>query len=715
MMEKKIRRKLRILLAAITLATAVIFFFLIQYNAHVTEETASQMGSIYMLEMMYQTQDHFKSILQMKQQEALHVAQHSMTGSADDPREVLRENAETFGFDYLAFYDDSGNYETVMGESAWYRNFSSFMEKVKAGEEVSTTGYLTRSSEKYLVFGVPAEYEMESGAMCSVLLLGFNVEKLYDYIHIEELEQFGYNTRLDIILTNGSYILKQADITTTSYFEHILQYGSFMGMETEKGITQIEKAMAGGKGFSHTVTLGDITKHIYGAPVNNPEDWYFVLSMPQGATDALLTRQNNVKLIGFGVAGISIFLLSLLVFLIYSGMSYKQIRETEAAKNEAIIANKAKSTFLSNMSHDIRTPMNAVFGFASIAEENMKQGNTAAALDAISKMKRSTDYLRSLIGDVLDMSKIESGTLSLMPETVSFTRMAEMVDTISRVRAEMKHQTYLFTIRDVLHDEIACDRTRLHQILLNLIGNAVKFTPDGGEIRFEAWQEPSDKGEEFIRVCFLIRDNGIGISPDFISTIFESFSREESRVRKIEGTGLGLAISKKLVDMMGGSIRVESEEGRGSSFHLTVDLPKVFGAEIRRDEAAPTHAEAIRIIMAEDNDFNYEIAQVLLEGCGFKVSRAENGREAVSLYCASPESYDLILMDLRMPVLDGYQAAEQIRAFEWETGSSRPIPIYALSADVFEEDITRCAKVGMNGHISKPIDMNELLRKIKGV
>ncbi len=717
MMAKKMRGKLLILLLTITLATASIFILLIYYNRQITEETASEMGSMYMSEMMYQTQDHFRSIIQLKNQEAVHIAKHSVTNHVSEERDILIENAKMFDFDYMAFYDDKGNYETIMGESAWYRNLSEFIVSVKAGEVVSTTGYLTKSGEKYLVFGIPAEFEMTDGSFSSVLLLGFHVGKLYDYIHIENLEnleKLGYDTRLDIILTNGSYVLKQGNINTTSYFEHILQYGSFIGTETKQGVSEIEKAMAGGKSFSHTVTMNGLTKHIYGAPIHNPANWYFVLSMPQGAIDTLLSEQNTVKLWGFGIAGIGIFLLFLIVFLFYLRMSRKQIKETEEARNEAEIANNAKSSFLSNMSHDIRTPMNAIAGFAVIAEDSIRQGKEVEALDAIAKMKRSTDYLRSLIGDVLDMSKIESGKLSLIPDNISLMQTIDMIDTIAKVRTEMKHQTYTLSVHDILHDSIECDQTRLSQILINLIGNAVKFTDDGGEVRFEVWQEPSDKGDGYIRTSFLVQDNGIGMSQNFIGSIFESFSREESRVRKIEGTGLGLTISKELIDMMGGTITVESKEGEGSSFCLVLDFPR--GQEIfmeNDDTVLPKGMEIIRTIMAEDNDFNYEIAQVLLDSYGFHVCRAENGEEAVNMYCSAPSDFDLILMDLRMPVLDGCQAAERIRAFEAESEKPLHIPIFALSADVFEEDIKRCMEAGMEGHISKPIDMQELLRKIR--
>ncbi len=713
MVVKAIKRRLFILLLVITAATAVIFSFLIRHNNKVTTTTAAELGSMYMSEMMYQTQDHFKSLIALKTQEAVHVTQHPLANDLSDPREILIENALQFGFDYLAFYDDVGNYETIMGESAWYRNLSGFIEQVKAGETVTTTGYLTSSGEKYLVFGVPAQYEMKGGSLGSVLLLGFSVDKLHNYIHIEGLEQFGHDTRLDIILTNGAFVLNEGTGENTSYFDRISQYGSFVGTSTENGVALIEKAMAAGNEFTHTVTLNGSTKHIYGAPAGSPGDWYFVLSMPKGTTDALLAEQNTVNLWAFCVAGFCMFLLFLAVFLFYLRMSLRQIAETEKAKNDAEIANRAKSSFLSNMSHDIRTPMNAIAGFTVIAEDSIRQGRENDALTAISKARRSSEYLRSLIGDVLDMSKIESGMLSLMPEVISLTQTVDMVDTIAKIRTEMKLQKYTLAVHDILHDTVECDQTRLNQILINLIGNAVKFTNEGGDIRFEVWQEPSAKGSEHIRTCFLVQDSGIGISPDYIGSIFDSFSREESRVRKIEGTGLGLAISKKLADMMGGNIAVESEEGAGSRFCLTVDLPKSAEPVYTKSESAPDAAGNLRIILAEDNDFNYDIAHLLLENHGFTVQRAQNGEEAIALYCGAPEEWDLILMDLRMPIINGYQAAEQIREYESGQPGDIHIPIFALSADVFEQDIQKCMEVGMDGHISKPIDMTELLGKIR--
>ncbi len=712
-MMATMRKRLFLWLIFVILAITWIFGTLIHFNGRITKETASEISAMYMSEMMYQLRDHFSSIIRFKTREANYIVEHVVLEQLEDPREYLIESAQRFSFDYLAFYDSAGNHETIMGKSAWYRNLAGFMQQVQAGEIVATTGYLTSGTEKYLVFGVPIQCEMACGTTAEVLLLGFNVEKLYDHIHIDKAEGIGYETKLDIVLTNGSYVIHQQAENDASYFEHIRQYGSFVGAETAEGIAQIEKAMAGDKSFSHTVTLNGVTKHIYGAPAVNPGDWYFVLSMPQGVVDNLIGRQDTVRLRVFGAAGLCIAGLFLMVFLFYMYMSKKQMKETERARNEAVIANNAKSSFLSNMSHDIRTPMNAIAGFAVMAEDSIKQGKQEDALAAISKLKRSSEYLRNLIGDVLDMSKIESGMLTLMPEAVSLYEMVETVDTIAKVRTEMKDQQYELRVHDVLHDAILCDRTRLEQVLINLIGNAVKFTNDNGRVIFEVWQEASDRGADFVRTSFTVEDTGIGMSERFMSTLFQSFTREESRVRKIEGTGLGLAISKRLVDMMEGRIDVVSREGAGSRFCVTVDLPRAGERFSAAGHAvAGIEPDSVRILMAEDNDFNHEVARALLEGHGFAVSRAEDGGEAVEMYCASPETWDLILMDLRMPVMDGYEATRKIRAFEAGQGSDMHIPIFALSADVFEEDIKQCISAGMEGHVSKPIDMSELMRKV---
>ncbi len=686
---------------------------LIEYNNRVSAKTASMLGSMYMSEMMFQMQDHFASIIELKELEAVHIAEHAAE-HPEDFRQVLIRNAEMFAYEYVALYDDEGSYETIHGETAWYRNLTEFIHNIKAGEIVATTGYLTGSGGKYLVLGVPAVYEMANGKESSVLLIGFNVEKLYDYIHIEEMQQMGSQAQVDIILTNGAFVLNHGKGDNTSFFDRVAQYGSFVGVDLETGVEQIETAMASKKSFNQTVTLNGVTQHIYGAPAGEPGDWYFVISMAQGQIDALLNAQNIVKIRAFVIVGLLLFLLFLTLFMVYYRLSSKQMKEIEEARMEAEVANRAKSTFLSNMSHDIRTPMNAIVGFASIVEDNIATGKEELALEALAKMKHSSDYLRSLLGDVLDMSKIESGTLSLVPEPMSLTDAVEVVNTIITVRAGLKNQNYTLDIHNIMHDSIQCDMTRLNQVLINILGNAVKFTPENGNITFEVWQQEPEKKENNIRTFFVVEDDGIGMSREFAATMFESFSREENKVRKIEGTGLGLAISKSLVEMMDGTIEVDSREGEGTRFTVILDFPKA--KEVERDSIAKLDAVVTtkqRILLAEDNDFNYDIAEAILQNHGFIPSRAENGQAAVDMYCSNPKAWDLILMDLRMPILNGYEATEKIRAFEEAQSTYIHVPILALSADVFAEDIRHCIEVGMEGHISKPIDIQELLRSIK--
>ncbi len=716
MMKNVIRKKLVLWISIIAFLAVIAFVIMVEHNRRISEETTAELGAMYVAEMMYQIQDHFESILSLKSQEVSHIIEHIAEHQDLDYREVLIESANQMNFTYLALCDDEGNYDNLVGEAAWYRNLVGFLEEVKTGESLATTGYLTGTGGKYLVFGILAQYEMEHGRTSAVLLAGFNVEQLYQYIHVKTRDHLGSDANVDIILTNGSYVLHGDEEDVTSFFDKITQYGSFVGMDTAEGIEQIEKAMAGGEKFSQTVTMQGENQYVYGAPAGGPDDWYFVISMPGGFSDVVLEAHYQATLKAFGRVGLFIFVLFAAVFVIYLRMSMQQLAETEAARAEAEIANRAKSTFLSNMSHDIRTPMNAIVGFASIITESLAEDNKEKALEALSKMKRSSDYLHSLVGDVLDMSKIESGMLTLLPETMSVQDNVEMVVTIGRGRSEMKNQKFSVSVHDIIHDTVDCDATRLNQVLLNIIGNAVKFTPEAGTIGLEVWQEESVKGDGYVRTCYVISDNGIGMSPEFLDKMFDSFAREESRVRKIEGTGLGLAISKSLVNMMGGTIFAESTEGEGSKFHVCIDFrkaePKVYAEQGVKELGALSE---IKILLAEDNDFNYDIAQAMLENNGFVVERAENGQETVDKYCKNPKGWDLILMDLRMPIMDGYKAAETIRAFEREQESGLHIPIFALSADVFAEDIARCKEVGMEGHISKPIDVQELLLTIKGI
>ncbi len=592
---------------------------------------------------------------------------------------------------------------------------------------------------------------------------------------------------------------------------------------------------------------------------------------PQGIRSLIAKRlMIGDKVIGFfGVdnprlemmADISVFLDTLSNFLAAliqnrnifrrQQMSYvAELEEKNTALNEALRkareANAAKSRFLSNMSHDIRTPMNAIIGMASIASDHIDDKRRVQ--DCLRKILLSGRHLIGLINDVLDMAKIESGKMTLNMGEISLRETMDAVCDITRVQVREKAQHFDIFIRNIISENVVCDGVRLNQVLLNLLSNAIKFTPEDGSVQVRLWQEESPKGADYVRTHFSVADTGMGMSPEFLGTIFEAFTREDAmRIRKTQGTGLGMAITKRIVDSMDGTIEVESELDKGSSFHVALDLRRagesgqemklppwnilvvddnedvcltaaeslrelgarpwycrdgetalrmVADAEKRGEsffaviidyrmpglggvetvkrirnllgehvpiemisaydlEEFREEAEAIgvsgfiskplfksslyhelsryapeasagqdpqreledmdlngmRILLAEDNDINAEIAMMILEEFEAEADRAGDGRIALELFEQSaPKTYDAILMDLRMPHMDGLEASRAIRALP--RGDAKVIPIIAMTADAFSEDAQKCLEAGMDAHLSKPIDVDMLKRTL---
>ncbi len=389
------------------------------------------------------------------------------------------------------------------------------------------------------------------------------------------------------------------------------------------------------------------------------------------------------------------------------------------ALSEAECASRAKTQFFSNMSHDIRTPMNAIVGFTSLALSHLD--DTEKIEGYLRKISTSSEHLLSLINDVLDMSRIESGRMAIEKKPLDLSELLDSIATIIQPVAEAKSLRFLIDTAGMADVRVVSDRLRLTQILLNLLSNGVKFTEVGGELRLRVHQEAAAP-EGCARYHFVVADSGIGISEEFQKHIFESFSREQTaQVDGIQGTGLGLAITKKIVDMMGGTIRLESEEGRGSefdvclTFRLAASPAKVGGeaAGAGRDRAA-FDPKGKTILLVEDNELNQEIAVAILEEAGFRVEVASDGLEAVGkMEAADAGRYDAILMDVRMPVMDGYEATRRIRAMEAPARSG--IPIIAMTANAFEEDRRAAIAAGMNGHLSKPIDVELLMETLSEV
>lgn len=379
----------------------------------------------------------------------------------------------------------------------------------------------------------------------------------------------------------------------------------------------------------------------------------------------------------------------------------------EQALAAAEQANRAKSEFLSNMSHDIRTPMNAVLGMTEIALDNMD--SRAEVESCLKKISISGKHLLDLINNVLDMSRIEAGRMSVNRELVSLSQLAEDIVATMQMQAEAKKQSLTVHTEQLACAAVYSDSLRLRQVLLNILGNAVKYTPEGGAVDFTIKESPSAKGDGYVHLAFVVQDNGIGMTDEYVHHIFECFSREDSlRVQKTEGSGLGMAITKYIVDAMGGEISIKSEPNVGTEFTVLLDVERAEQEQGESQEAdAAQPQRGLRVLLAEDNALNREIAVALLSKQGVTVETAENGQLCVEKFSAAPHGYyDAVLMDVRMPVMNGYEATKAIRAL---ARADAALPIIAMTADAFAEDVERCLAAGMNAHLSKPMDIHKLM------
>jgi signal transduction histidine kinase/CheY-like chemotaxis protein len=391
-----------------------------------------------------------------------------------------------------------------------------------------------------------------------------------------------------------------------------------------------------------------------------------------------------------------------------------ELAESQKALSDALVAaehaNRAKTAFLNNMSHDIRTPMNAIVGFTALAASHID--NREQVQDYLDKISVSSQHLLSLINDVLDMSRIESGKVSIEESDVHLPDVIHDLRTITQSDIASKQLELLIDTQDVVHEDIVTDKLRLNQILLNILSNAIKFTPDGGTISFRVAEKPSPV-DGLANFEFRVKDNGIGMSEEFRKTIFEPFTRERtSTVSGIQGTGLGMAITKNIVDMMGGNITVNSAAGEGTEF--VVELPCKISSVSEKAETLPEQQDFTgkRVLLAEDNEMNQMIAEAILTNVGLSVEIACDGTEAVEKMKTAPAGYyDIILMDIQMPKMDGYEATKQIRALEDKKKAS--IPIVAVTANAFEEDRQTAMKAGMNGHLAKPYDIPAIMETLK--
>ena len=387
----------------------------------------------------------------------------------------------------------------------------------------------------------------------------------------------------------------------------------------------------------------------------------------------------------------------------------------EAALEVAEKASKAKTDFLSNMSHDIRTPMNAIIGITTLMKNELHQPEKLA--EHLGKLETSGRLLLGIINDILDMSRIESGKTTLNIEKTNLPQQVSQLDSIIRQQASQRRQT--FTVENhVQHENVLADPNRLNQVLMNILSNAVKYTPQGGHIRLDV--EELSHTEHYAKYRFVVQDDGIGMSAVYQKTLFDPFTREEkSGTNRVQGTGLGMAITKSIVDLMGGTIHVESAPGKGSRFEVVLELPIDAEADkVQTASALPEEDEAVSplsgmsFLCAEDNAINAEILEMLLETKGASCTICSNGQELVDAFASvKPGEYDMILMDVQMPVMDGLEATRRIRNGENPLG--RTIPILAMTANAFLEDMQKSKEAGMDEHLSKPVDIAALEQTVK--
>ena len=637
----------------------------------------------------------------------------------------------------LMAVDSEGGYYTESGSRGLFRDLDYFEE---SPEKISFVFDSMTDNQSEMVFlnRLPEPIYLQNGEKkTSILYYGIaqDMEQLNPYFNCDA---YNGNNSVYVLDDHGFKLFNsnQVELIKGHNVFSVLQNMKYLHNSSfEKTKAELEE-----KGCSYSNAVLDGTEYFYGLRRMDNAEWTLIFLVP-----AEYVATNTLKLVNFVTIFIVIFTVSVAacVMLGISFVMYRnqqeairverennvkletvntELRQAKQAAEEAFQvaqeANRSKSSFLANMSHDIRTPMNAIIGITSLIRYDA--GDKARVIEYADKIDTSSQHLLGIINDVLDMSKIEAGKTVFKYSDFSIVEFIQELDTIFHSQMYEKKQTLTIIKENIRHEWVNGDRIHLMQIFSNLLSNAIKYTQEGGEIQLLA-EECESNSSVYAKYRFLVSDNGMGMSADFKNTIFDAFTRAESSLtNKIQGTGLGMAITRNLVEAMGGTIDVESELGQGSCFEVFMDLKiaedrtVALAAQEETGEQDGNILQGMRFLCAEDNGLNGEILTELLKIEGAECTICENGEEILKVFEQSaPGDYDMILMDVQMPVMNGYEAAKAIRRSSHEL--AKKIPIIAMTANAFSEDIQHSLAAGMNAHVSKPVEMKVLEKTIRSI
>ncbi len=621
------------------------------------------------------------------------------------------------GDNIFLLLDNDFRYYASDGSKGYWRELPMLIKNQSQTQELITTLPYQSSSLTYLCFlkQLPEKLVLEAtGKSIAYVMMAVDINSINDGFSVNT---FGSSSYTYIVNRDGRvlFVPDGAESRFKAYnVVNALEDEEFIhGGTVEDFRSSVQSRKSAVLEFRNDGNDYFVSCHSVGS-----ENWNTLMFVPTsvlGNSDGYMLRSTHRFFIFLGVLLILDF--SAMVFYLTDNHNRKLMKQKEEsnrilkeAAEEAKSANKAKSEFLSHMSHDIRTPINGIMGMTEIALKNVS--DAVRVEDCLGKISNSSQHLLSLINDVLDMSRIESGKVTVNAAPMSISATIEECASIIGGQLLDRDVELIQEFGDFANPNLIGDELHLRQILINILGNAVKFTPDGGRIYFRVRETGSSDGRA--RFCFEIEDTGIGMKPEFLQHIWEPFAQEDSGNRtNYKGTGLGMAITKKFVDMMGGTITVESRLHEGSIFviELSFDIDQHAVEIDETPDETELHLEGMRVMLVEDYEINTEIARFMLEEVGITVACVENGQLALEMFQEKePGSFDLILMDIMMPVMNGLDAARAIRALD--RPDAKTIPIVAMTANAYDEDVRNAREAGMNGHLAKPINKGLLYRTL---